>query len=148
MRTVKSAFTMMEMLVVITIIGILLAFMGPGIMKYLKKGKETEVSLKFNNIKSALISYKMEFGRFPTKEEGGLEALVKNPHPNDDKYRRKEAAGFWPVVKDSGTVEQDGLPFIYNMPPQKFKDKYRYYEVIWLGETNSEEDPGLKADGE
>jgi type II secretion system protein G len=148
MNKMRDAFTMMELLVVIAIIGVLLAFVGPRIVEYMKKGKETEVKLKFNNIKQALVEYKMEFGRFPAKQDGGLEALVHNPHPNDEKFKKAEAAGKWPFVKDEGTIAQDGVPFIYNMPPEKFKNKYRYFELVWLGETQSEEAPDLMHAGE
>ena len=31
-----------------------------------------------------------------------------------------------------------GFEFEYNMPPTKFKSKYKYYEIISYGETGEE----------
>ena len=66
----KQAFTMIEMLVVIALIGGLVAFMAPRFAKYMRKAGETEIKYKLVNIKDALGEYRLQFGAFPTEREG------------------------------------------------------------------------------
>lgn len=134
---------MFEMLIVVFIIGTILALVGPNIARWWMKAEETEIKLKMTNIKSALNEYRMEFGNFPSTRDG-LRALVENPHQYDEKYRKAEREGKWPFVAkgEEGITDKLGIEFIYNCPPEKFRDKYRFYEIMWIGK-GTEDDPSL-----
>jgi hypothetical protein len=80
----------------------------------------------------------MELGAFPNSREG-LRALVENPRPNDDRYKRAESK--WPFLKEENLVDQAGNEIVYNCPPEMFKGKYKTYELVYLGPTQSEDDP-------
>ncbi len=123
-----AGFTLMEILIVITIIGFLFAFLGPRIMRQFGQAEQKKVELKIGGIKEALLNYKLIFGSYPTTREG-LRALVENPRPNDDRYRRE--ADKWPFVGEDDIKDGSGVEFIYNCPPERFKNKYRQFEVIW-----------------
>lgn len=139
MRSSK-AFTMIEMMVVLLIIGFIAAIVVPTATKYMQRAGEAKMQLKMSNIKSALMAYRMDFGVYPSSRDG-LRALVENPRPNDETYRKFERLGRWPYVVDGekGITDDNGNEFIYNNPPEKFKDKYRLYEIIWVGRGTEEE---------
>jgi type II secretion system protein G len=137
----KQAFTMIEMMVVIFIIGIIMALVVPQVAKYRRSAEETEIKLKVANIQAALAAYRMEFGEYPNNREG-LMALVENPRPNDEQYRRVERAKKWPFVVggEKGIEDNAHNEFIYHCPPEKYRNKYRYYEILWIG-GGTEDDP-------
>lgn len=136
----SRAFTMIEMLVVIFIIGMIMALVVPRVAQYWRQATETQVKLKVANIQSALAAYRMEFGTYPSTREG-LNALVENPRPNDEQYRRVEKAKKWPFVVGGtdGIEDPKHVPFIYSCPPEKYKDKYREYEILWIGSGTDDE---------
>lgn len=141
----SAAFTMIEMLVVVGLIGMIFAFVAPKIVRMLRQSDEQTIKFKFNGIKSALNEYKLEFGTYPSTKEG-LKALVSNPRPNDDRFKRYYDAkgGF---LKEADIADKQEVEFTYHCPPEKFKGKYRYFEIIYLGPSQSEDDPERLDDG-
>lgn len=139
----SKAFTMIEMMVVLFIIGMIMALVVPRVAKYMRQASETQMKLKMANVQAALTEYRMEFGSYPTTREG-LQALVENLHPNDEAFRRAEKAGKFPFVVggEKGIEDNAHEPFIYHCPVEKYKDKYRAYEIIWVGK-GTEDDPEL-----
>ncbi len=139
----KNAFTMFEMMIVIMLLGVIMAFVGPRMVKYLGQAGKADIQLRFAAVKEALNEYKMVFGVYPATREG-LKALVNNPRPNDDRYKRE--ADRWPFVKENMIADKAGNEFEYRCPPEK-KGKYKYYELMYLGPTQSETDPERVDDG-
>jgi len=82
-KRVKRAFTLLELLVVILILGLLAAFVVPNIIGAGDKAKRDLVCSQMSSISSALDMFKMDNGMYPDTEEG-LKALVSNP--DGDKY--------------------------------------------------------------
>ncbi len=79
-----TGFTLLELLVVLAILGLLAAVVGPQVLRYLGSSKTQAAAVQSKNIVAALNLYKLDVGNFPTKEQG-LQALVKAP----------PAATFW-----------------------------------------------------
>ena len=75
-------FTLIEILVVITIIGILAALIVPRIMDRPDQARATAARADVNAIMSALKLYKLDNGTYPNNEQGLL-ALVKKPDRGD-----------------------------------------------------------------
>ena len=75
-------FTLIEILVVITIIGILAALIVPRIMDRPDQARATAARADVNAIMGALKLYKLDNGVYPTNEQGLL-ALVKKPDRGD-----------------------------------------------------------------
>jgi general secretion pathway protein G len=140
----QKAFTMMEMLVVIFIIGLIASFVGPKVAKYMGAGDKMKITFKMTNIKDALTTYKMEMGDYPTQREG-LKALIENPRPNDERYRAK--GGKWPFLTGGeDEISHNGIPFIYNRPPARNKSLH-YFEIIYPGTSGDENDPESVVEG-
>ena len=75
-------FTLIEILVVITILGILAALIVPRIMDRPDQARATAARADVNAIMSALKLYKLDNGTYPTSDQG-LQALVKKPDRGD-----------------------------------------------------------------
>jgi general secretion pathway protein G len=75
-------FTLIEILVVITILGILAALIVPRIMDRPDQARATAARADVNAIMSALKLYKLDNGVYPGNDQGLL-ALVKRPDRGD-----------------------------------------------------------------
>ena len=74
----ESGVTLIEMLVVVTIIGLFVALVGPSLWKNTDKAKITAARSQIQNFMTALGAYKLDTGTFPTTEQGLL-ALRSKP---------------------------------------------------------------------
>jgi general secretion pathway protein G len=140
----KSAFTLLEMMVVLVLMGVIIAFVAPRVANYLRQTGKAEIKFKIERLKEALIDYKMTFGMYPTTREG-LRALVTNPRPQAEAFKRN--ADKWPFVKEEEIADKAGNDFVYHCPPERYKGKYRSFELIYLGPTQTEGDPEGYVDG-
>ena len=77
-RRGQAGVTLIEMLVVVTIIGLFIALVGPSLFKNADKAKVTAARAQLDNFMTALGSYKLDTGTFPTTEQG-LKALREKP---------------------------------------------------------------------
>ncbi len=87
----KRAFTLLELMIVIVILGLLAALVVPNLIGQGERAKEKLVCVQMKSLKDALDSFKIEEGTYPTTEEG-LKALIKNPNPK--KYKNYPKGGF------------------------------------------------------
>ena len=76
-RTREGGFTLIELMVVIAIIAMLAAVVGFNVIGAIDDAQVTTAKQQISNFKSALISYRVKFSRFPTTDEG-LDALINN----------------------------------------------------------------------
>ncbi|RLA84578.1 MAG: type II secretion system protein GspG [Epsilonproteobacteria bacterium] len=74
----KKAFSLMELMIVIVILGMLSALILPNIMGKADDAKVKLTCIQMKNIQEALKSFKFDNGTYPDNEMG-LKALVKNP---------------------------------------------------------------------
>ena len=77
-RRSQRGITLIEMLVVVTIIALFAALVGPKLFSNVDKAKRTQVRAQINSFMTALGSYKLDTGNFPTTEMG-LNALRVKP---------------------------------------------------------------------
>ena len=72
-----KAFTLVELLVVLAILGLLVGLVGPQVMKTLGSSKTKTARIQIEDLSAALDIYRLEVGRYPTTSDG-LQALVEN----------------------------------------------------------------------
>ncbi len=77
------AFTLIEVMVVVVILGVLATIVTVSVTDYLVKGKQTAAKTEIAQIKQALQLYYTETDRYPSTDEG-LALLIKpsTSHPN------------------------------------------------------------------
>jgi general secretion pathway protein G len=129
----QSGFTLIEMLVVLTIIGLIVGLIGPRVLNYLSESRVKAARIQIQSFASALDLFYMDAGRYPSTDEG-LDALVH------------ATAGIvtWngPYLR-GGTLPKDpwGTPYIYRSPGVRGP-----YDVISYGADGREGGTGLAAD--
>lgn len=77
-RSKISGFTLVELLVVLAILGMLAALVGPQVLNQLGGAKSKSAAIQIRDFEQALELYKLDVGRFPGSNEG-LNALVRQP---------------------------------------------------------------------
>jgi general secretion pathway protein G len=87
----RKAFTLIEIMIVIVILGLLASLVVPNLIGQSEQAKEKLVCVQMKSLKNALDSFKIQEGSYPTTEEG-LKALIQNP--NLQKYKNYPKGGF------------------------------------------------------
>ena len=128
----EAGFTLVEMLVVITIIGMILALVGPRVLNYLSESKAKAAKIQIESFSSALDLYYLDLGRYPTSNEG-LTGLT----------RSNNQAGWNGPYLRGGLVPNDpwGHVYVYRSPGASAP-----YEIISLGSDGQEGGSGTAAD--
>ena len=119
-RIARSAFTLVEMLVVITIIGLIMALVGPRVLNYLGESKVKAARIQIESFESSLDLFYLDAGRYPSTTEG-LTALVQRP--------AGLASWSGPYLK-TGSVPNDpwGRPYAYRSPGE-----HGAYDIVSFG---------------
>jgi general secretion pathway protein G len=132
-RPSEQGFTLVEMLVVITIIALIMSLVGPRVLNYLSESKVKAARIQIESLSSALDLYFLDIGQYPASSEG-LEALVQRPGST--------AAWNGPYLKGN-TVPHDpwGKPYIYRSPGQ-----HGAYDILSYGADGQEGGTGAAAD--
>ncbi|MCF6154034.1 MAG: type II secretion system protein GspG [Candidatus Brocadia sp.] len=74
----QGGFTLLELLIVMIIIGLLAALIGPKMIGRVGESRQTVAKQQIEGFSSALEMYKLDTTKYPTQEQG-LEALVAEP---------------------------------------------------------------------
>lgn len=129
----ERGFTLVEILVVITIIGLIMALVGPRVIAYLGESKSKAAKIQIQSFGSTLDLFYLDNGRYPTSSEG-LGALVQ----------RTGNSPTWngPYLK-GGVVPKDpwGHDYVYRSPGE-----HGPFDVISLGADGQEGGAGAAAD--
>jgi general secretion pathway protein G len=78
----KSAFSLIELLIVIIILGMLMAFVLPSLTGKAEEAKDNITCSQMGSLAQALKIFKIDNSRYPTSDEG-LRALITNPNSDD-----------------------------------------------------------------
>ena len=131
-QQMKKAFTIIELMVVITIIGILASLVAPRFMGKLESAKIKTTKAQLEMFSTALDSFNLDVGRYPTDSEG-LKVLwtkSKDIKGYDGPYLPK------PVESDAW-----GNSYIY-----KLNSNDHPYNIISYGKDGKEGGEGKDAD--
>lgn len=105
----RNAFSLIELMIVIVILGLLAAMVMPSLTGKGEEAKRNLVCVQMKSIyNGALDMFKINNSVYPSTEEG-IEALVENPDP--EMYQSYSTSGY---LKDSKMPKDSwGSPFIY-----------------------------------
>ena len=103
----QAGVTLIEMLVVVTIIALFAAIVAPRMMKQADSARRTAARTQLNAFMTALGSYKLDTGIYPTTEQG-LQALRVKP----------ESVNNWngPYLPQDIPNDPWGRAFLYKFP--------------------------------
>lgn len=77
-RSREDGFTLLELIIVVTILVVLIGLVAPNIIGEPDKAKVAAAKIDIRNVSSSLQRYYLENYRYPTTEQG-LQALVTRP---------------------------------------------------------------------
>ena len=104
----ERGFTLLELLVVLAILGLLAAIIGPQVIRYLGSSRSQTAHVQARNVEAALELFKLDAGRYPTPDEG-LGALIKAP-PTDPAWNG-------PYLADPSALNDPwGKPYLFKTP--------------------------------
>jgi general secretion pathway protein G len=88
-RSRVSGFTLIEILLVIVIILLLAGALVVFVLPQQKGAEKNTTKLLLSQVASALDTYRLNLGHYPSEQEGGLEALLKKPTFENEKLAEK-----------------------------------------------------------
>jgi len=132
-RRAAGGFTLLELLVVIVIIGLLAAYVGPKYFSQLGKSEVTVAKAQIDAFDKTLDTYRLDVGRYPTTEEG-LGALMTAPPSAGAKWNG-------PYLKKGIPPDPWGNAYQYRAPGTRGE-----YEILSLGKDGQPGGTGDNAD--
>ncbi len=129
----ERGFTLLELLVVLAIMGLLAAIVGPQVIKYLGSSRSQTAKVQVKNVAAALELYRLDVGGYPNPEQG-LNALVAAP----------PGAPAWngPYLPQAANLlDPWGRPYQFKSP-----GKHGEIDVFSLGSDNAEGGTGEAKD--
>src|SRR5271156_177202 len=132
-RPGEQGFTLVEMLVVITIIGLIMGLIGPRVLNYLSESKVKAAKIQLQSFAGALDLFYLDAGRFPSTSEG-LSALMQ----------RTPGVAAWngPYLKGKSLPNDPwNHPYLYRSPGERGP-----YDIVSYGSDGQEGGTGIAAD--
>lgn len=123
----SAGFTLIEIMVVITLIGLIATIVVPGVMDRLEEGKVTTTKAKMTNLKGVLDQFRMHHSKYPDSLNQLMEPSERNmgePYVDDPD-----------LMRDSWEQE-----FVYT------KLSSRKFEIVSLGADGLEGGEGPDRD--
>lgn len=127
-----TGFTLLELLVVIVIIGLLAAYVGPRYFAQLGKSEQQTAKAQIEAFGRALDTYRLDTGHYPRTEQG-LNALVVQP--------QGETKWHGPYLQKQVPPDPWGNPFVYKSPGQNAE-----FDLLSLGKDGQPGGEGENAD--
>ena len=134
MRTRRNkGFTLVEILVVVTIIALIMGLVGPRVFNFLAESKVKTARIQIQSLASALDLYFLDNGQYPSNSDG-LNAL----------FQRPGSAASWngPYLKGNEVPNDPwGKKYVYRSPGQN-----GIYDLVSFGADGQEGGTGAAAD--
>ncbi|MCR5335444.1 MAG: type II secretion system major pseudopilin GspG [Synergistes sp.] len=131
----RKGFTLIEIMVVVVIIGLLSALVGPKLMGQSDEAKRKTTQTQISQLEQVLGLYYLDNGVYPTTSQG-LEALVKKPDGQPEPLNYKSGGYMKKIPKDAW-----GRDFVYTCPGE-----HGDFDIISYGADGQEGGSGANAD--
>jgi general secretion pathway protein G len=105
----QRGFTLIEIMVVVVIIGILAALVGPKLFGQVDRARISAAKAEISTIENAMKFYRLDNFVYPTSEQG-IEALVTKP--NDPSVKNWNPGGYLERLPS----DPWGNPYLYRNP--------------------------------
>lgn len=76
-----AGFTLIEIMIVMVIIAMLAALVGPRLTGALSSSKVKATKIQIETLSNGIETFHLDTGRYPSQQEG-LQVLIENPQPN------------------------------------------------------------------
>ncbi|MFQ5773840.1 MAG: type II secretion system major pseudopilin GspG [Kiloniellaceae bacterium] len=132
-RRRQDGFTLVELLVVLVILGLMVAFAAPRLIKYVGGAKTDAAKIQIERLSSVLDLYRLEVGGYPSEDQG-LNALIERPAD----------AETWngPYLKKADSLlDPWRRPYVYRFPGE-----HGDYDLYSLGADGQEGGDGEDQD--
>jgi general secretion pathway protein G len=139
----RGGFTLVELMVVLAILVLLVAMVGPRLLGTQKKADVKATIQQIENLENCLNLYAVDNRTFPTTEEG-LKGLMERPAESMSSDTTQSSNKWDGPYLDADALPVDpwGNPYQYEFPPTKGRRKD--FPNIWStgpdGEDNTEDD--------
>jgi general secretion pathway protein G len=130
----RAGITLIEMLVVVTIIALFAALVAPRMLRKSDTARVTAARAQINSFMTALSAYKLDTGVYPTTEEG-LQALRVQPNAGLTQWQG-------PYLPQEIPVDPWGHPYLYKYPGEHGDEP----DVICLGADGQPGGDGINGD--
>jgi general secretion pathway protein G len=131
-QRVAAGFTLLEMVIVLGIIAVLLGGSIALIGGIGEGAKLQRVDADFNSLGSALKTYKLNAGNYPTQQQG-LEALVTKPSSTPVPRR-------WAKIADKVPPDPWNNPYGYKFPGTKDPSEFEIFSMGKDGQAGTDDD--------
>ncbi|MBU8975705.1 MULTISPECIES: type II secretion system major pseudopilin GspG [unclassified Lysobacter] len=139
MRRAAAGFTLLELLVVVVIIGVLVAYVAPRYFQQIGKSERTAALGQIDALRKAIDAYWLDTGHFPSSELG-LSSLTTRP----------EGEKKWNGPYLQGRVPPDpwGNAYVYRVPGTSGDyDLFSYGKDGRPGGEGDDADIGVDSEG-
>ena len=151
-RAQRAGFTLIEILLVIVIILLLAGALVVFVLPQQEGAEKNTTRLKLGQVATALDTYRLNLGHYPTEQEGGLDALMKKPQFENERMGEKWQG---PYLKP-GTVLDDpwSHPLKYELVDRAVEGEkkgglpYKLFSVGPDGQPDTDDDIKHAADSE
>jgi general secretion pathway protein G len=133
-RRSNLGFTLLELLVVVAIIGLLAAYVGPKYFSQIGKSEQALAKAQIESFHKALAAYRLDVGAFPSTEEGLGGLMQKSAGAAAPKWQG-------PYLTKAVPADPWGRPYIYKAPGAK-----NDYDLLSYGKDGQPGGTGDAAD--
>ncbi len=120
----EKGFTLIEIIIVVIILGLIAALVGPRLFKKVEKSKQQLTKTQIVMIENAVKMFKLDTGRYPSSNEG-LAGLLQQPSGADN----------WdgPYLEKGLPKDPWGRDYVYTYPGKNYT-----FEIVSLGADGKE----------
>lgn len=129
-QSTRNGFTIVELMIVITIIGILMAALYPAYQGYQRRAKRSRINVEMKRIQTGIDEYFNDLEEYPRT----LEDLVKEP--TDDRKDRWHGP-YIPTKDKRAPRDAFGQPYKYNVTAEAENP----YELVSYGGARGKSEP-------